>query len=69
VKKKSRQMLITTEIIGAFMILIGALAIMQDNALLLRIFYLLFFMTLIAATLFGVFLALAVKQHKHGSKK
>lgn len=63
-KKKSRQALIIAEIIGFFMILMGVLSLMTKNPLFSKIFYMLFFMTIVAATLFVIFLILAVKQHK-----
>lgn len=63
-KKKSKQTLILAEIIGAFMILMGILSLITKNDLFSKIFYTLFFMTIIAAVLFVFFLFMAVREHK-----
>lgn len=62
-------MLITAEILGFFLIVVGLLGIMTNRRVFLVAFFVLLFMIVIVIALFVTFLTLAVKGHKSGRKK
>jgi len=59
---KTRYTLITAEILGFFLIIIGILGMVTKMPIFLTAFYILFFMVIVVAAIFASFMTLAVKQ-------
>jgi membrane protein implicated in regulation of membrane protease activity len=72
-KEKSRQTLITAEILGFFLIIIAVLALLTGRRVFTIAAVVLFSLIILVAALFAVFFTLAVKQEKtkikHGHGK
>ena len=68
-KNKTRHTLITAEILGFFLIIIGVLGILTERPVFRIAAFVLFFMIIVVAAIFAVFATLAVKEHKAGSRK
>ncbi len=63
-KQKTKHTLITAEILGFFLIIIGVLGLLTGRQVFITAAGVLFFLIMIVATLFAVFATLAVKEHK-----
>jgi membrane protein implicated in regulation of membrane protease activity len=63
-KEKSRQTLITAEILGFFLIIIAVLALLTGRRVFTIAAIVLFALIILVAALFAVFFTLAVKQEK-----
>ena len=63
-KEKSRQTLITAEILGFFLILIAVLALLTGRRVFTIAAVVLFSLIILVAALFAVFFTLAVEQEK-----
>jgi multisubunit Na+/H+ antiporter MnhG subunit len=70
-KQKAKHTLITAEILGFFLIIIGVLAILTNRQVFMIAAYVLFFMIVVVAAIFATFMTLAVKEEKgtRGKKK
>jgi len=66
--KRTKHTLITAEIIGFFLIIIGVLGLLTGRRVFTIISMILFGMVLVSAAMFAVFAILAVKKHK-GKKR
>jgi membrane protein implicated in regulation of membrane protease activity len=62
--KKTRYTLITAEILGFFLIIIGILGMVTQMRVFFVAFFILFFMIIIVIAIFAVLLTLAVKEVK-----
>ena len=61
---KTKQMMITAEILGFFLIIVGLLGVMTNRRVFLVAFFVLFFLIIVVIALFVTFLTLAVKGHR-----
>jgi hypothetical protein len=66
---KTKQTLITAEILGFFLIVIGLLGILTNRRVFMIAFFVLFFLIIVVMALFVTFLTLAVKEHRGKGKK
>ncbi|MBW2965155.1 hypothetical protein KY363_06880 [Candidatus Woesearchaeota archaeon] len=66
---RTKQMLITAEILGFFLIVVGLLGIITNRKIFLTLFFVLFFLIICVVALFVTFLTLAVKEHRAGRHK
>ncbi len=62
--KRTKHTLITAEIIGFFLIIVGVLGLMTGRRVFVIISGILFFMVVLSAALFAIFATIAVKDHK-----
>jgi len=67
--KKTRHTLITAEILGFFLVIVGVLAILTDRPIFQTIAFVIFFMIVVVAAMFAVFATMAVKESKGMKKK
>ena len=63
-KHKTRHTLITAEILGFFLIIIGILGILTQRPVFIKAAAVLFFLIVVVSFLFAVFATLAVKEHR-----
>lgn len=63
-KHKARHTLITAEILGFFLIIVGLLGILTNRRVFIIAVVVLFTMIVVVAAIFAVFFTLAVKQEK-----
>jgi glucan phosphoethanolaminetransferase (alkaline phosphatase superfamily) len=63
-REKSRQTLITAEILGFFLIIIAVLALLTGRRVFIIAAMVLFSLIILVAALFAVFFTLAVRQEK-----
>ncbi|MBW2971397.1 hypothetical protein KY359_00020 [Candidatus Woesearchaeota archaeon] len=67
--KRTKHTLITAEILGFFMIIIGVLGILTGRRVFTIAAFVLFGLIVIIAAMFAVFAVTAVKRHKGTTKK
>ncbi|MFC1741603.1 hypothetical protein ACFL3V_03645 [Nanoarchaeota archaeon] len=67
--RKSRQTLITAEIMGFFLIIIALLGILTDRPVFRTLAIIIFVMIVVAAAAFAVFATLAVKEERGTLRK
>ncbi len=67
--KKTKQMLITAEILGFFLIVLGVMGIISNSRIYLTAFFIVFFLIICVVALFVIFMILAVKEHRRTRKK
>ncbi|MFH1668994.1 MAG: hypothetical protein ABIA62_03640 [Candidatus Woesearchaeota archaeon] len=63
-RQKTKHTLITAEILGFFLIIIGILGILTGRPVFIKAAAVLFFLIVVVAFLFAVFATLAVKEHR-----
>ncbi len=68
-REKARHTLITAEILGFFLIIIGVLGILTERKVFIIAAAVLFFMIILIAAMFAFFATLAVKQAKGNYKQ